>query len=89
MGAPVWILRCETGVESPGTLAKKVIVPTESLVPIPAGWSLEEMAGAGDELDHLVLIPSLIGLTHGYWFSGLAFHPSIQNRQQDQRQECR
>ena len=46
MGDTVGILRCETGVEMPGTLAEKVVVPAESLVRIPAGWSLEEMAGA-------------------------------------------
>lgn len=46
VGEMVAILRCEAGVETPGTLAEKVVVPTESLVRIPAGWSLEEMAGA-------------------------------------------
>jgi NADPH2:quinone reductase len=45
-GETVGILRCETGVETPGTLADQVVVPAESLVRIPAGWSLEEMAGA-------------------------------------------
>lgn len=46
VGETVGILRCETGVEKPGTLAEKVVVPAESLVRIPTGWSLEEMAGA-------------------------------------------
>ncbi|MDF0676924.1 MAG: zinc-binding alcohol dehydrogenase family protein [Nitrospira sp.] len=46
VGETVGILRCDTGVETPGTLAEKVVLPTESLVRIPAGWSLEEMAGA-------------------------------------------
>ena len=46
VGDTVGILRCETGVEMPGTLAEKVVVPMESLVKTPAGWSLEEMAGA-------------------------------------------
>jgi NADPH2:quinone reductase len=46
VGETVGILRCETGVETPGTLAEKVVVPAESLVRIPVGWSLEEMAGA-------------------------------------------
>jgi len=46
VGETVGILRCETGVETPGTLAEKVVVPSESLVRIPSGWSLEEMAGA-------------------------------------------
>ncbi len=45
-GETVGILRCETGVETPGTLAEKVVVPVESLVRTPTGWSLEEMAGA-------------------------------------------
>jgi NADPH2:quinone reductase len=46
VGDTVGILRCETGVETPGTLAEKVVVPVESLVRIPTGWSLEEAAGA-------------------------------------------
>lgn len=46
VGDTVGILRCEIGVEMPGTLAEKVVVPAESLVQIPTGWSLEEMAGA-------------------------------------------
>lgn len=46
VGETVGILRCETGVEMLGTLAEKVVVPAESLVRIPPGWSLEEMAGA-------------------------------------------
>lgn len=45
-GETVGVLRCEAGVEMPGTLAEKVVVPAESLVRIPAGWSLEELAGA-------------------------------------------
>jgi NADPH2:quinone reductase len=46
VGETLGILRCETGVETPGTLAEKVVVPAESVVRIPPGWSLEEMAGA-------------------------------------------
>lgn len=46
VGETVGILRCETGVETHGTLAEKVVVPAESLARLPAGWSLEEMAGA-------------------------------------------
>ncbi|MFO0698812.1 MAG: zinc-binding alcohol dehydrogenase family protein [Nitrospira sp.] len=46
VGGTVGILRCEIGVEIPGTLAEKVVVPAESLVQIPTGWPLEEMAGA-------------------------------------------
>ncbi|MDF0667390.1 MAG: zinc-binding alcohol dehydrogenase family protein [Nitrospira sp.] len=45
-GETVGILRCDAGVEKPGTLAEKVVVSAESLVRLPAGWSLEEMAGA-------------------------------------------
>jgi NADPH2:quinone reductase len=46
VGDTVGILRCETGVEMPGTLAEKVVVPAESLARIPISWSFEEMAGA-------------------------------------------
>lgn len=46
VGDTIGILRCEIGVETSGTLAEKVVVPAESLVSLPAGWSLEEMAGA-------------------------------------------
>ncbi|HEX6727534.1 MAG TPA: zinc-binding alcohol dehydrogenase family protein [Nitrospira sp.] len=46
VGETVGILRCGAGVDVPGTLAEKVVVPAESLVRIPASWSLEEMAGA-------------------------------------------
>lgn len=46
VGETVGILRCSAGVDVPGTLAEKVVVPAESVTRIPAGWSLEEMAGA-------------------------------------------
>lgn len=46
VGETVGILRCSAGVDTPGTLAEKVVVPAESVTRIPAGWSLEEMAGA-------------------------------------------
>jgi NADPH2:quinone reductase len=45
-GDLVGILRCDIGVERWGTLAEKVVVPGESLTPIPQGWTPEEMAGA-------------------------------------------
>jgi NADPH:quinone reductase len=45
-GDTVGILRCEAGVDRWGTLAEQVVVPAESVVPIPPGWSIEEMAGA-------------------------------------------
>ncbi len=45
-GDTVGILRCEAGVTSWGTLAGKVVVPADSLAPIPAGWSEQEMSGA-------------------------------------------
>lgn len=46
VGETVGILRCNVGVESWGTLAEKVVVPAESVTPVPPGWSLEEMAAA-------------------------------------------
>jgi NADPH2:quinone reductase len=45
-GDVMGILRCRAGVETWGTFAGKVVVPADSLAPVPAGWSLEEMAGA-------------------------------------------
>jgi NADPH:quinone reductase len=45
-GDTVGILRCEVGVESWGTLAEKVVVPAESVVRLPQGWSLEQTAAA-------------------------------------------
>ncbi|MGH7228747.1 MAG: quinone oxidoreductase family protein [Nitrospiraceae bacterium] len=46
VGETVGILRCDVGVEVWGTLAEKVVVPTDSVTRVPHGWSLEEMAGA-------------------------------------------
>jgi NADPH2:quinone reductase len=46
LGATVSILRGDTGVEAWGTLAEKTVVDSSHLVPIPQGWSLEEIAGA-------------------------------------------
>jgi NADPH2:quinone reductase len=46
VGEIVGILRCEAGVERWGTLAEQVAVPAASVTPVPAGWSLEEMAAA-------------------------------------------
>lgn len=46
VGETVGILRCPAGVDTPGTLAEKVVVSAESVTRIPTGWSLEEMAGA-------------------------------------------
>lgn len=40
------VLRGEVGVSRWGTLAEKVAVPLTDLLEIPAGWSLEESAGA-------------------------------------------
>ncbi len=45
-GDTVGILRCDCGVEKWGTLAEKVVVGAESVAPPPAGWSLEQTAGA-------------------------------------------
>lgn len=46
VGETVGLLRGGTGVDVWGTLAEKVVVPTVDLVPVPRGWSPEEMAGA-------------------------------------------
>lgn len=46
VGETVGILRCNIGVESWGTFAEKVVVPAESVTPVPPDWSLEQMAGA-------------------------------------------
>ncbi len=45
-GETMGILRCNVGVQRWGTLAEKVVVPAESVAPVPHGWSLEETAGA-------------------------------------------
>jgi NADPH:quinone reductase len=45
-GDTVGILRCDCGVEKWGTLAEKVVVGAASIAPPPAGWSLEQTAGA-------------------------------------------
>ncbi len=45
-GDLVGLLRCEAGVTTRGTLAEKTAVPASVLVPIPDGWSQEEIAGA-------------------------------------------
>jgi NADPH2:quinone reductase len=46
VGDTVGILRCDAGVETPGTLAELAVIPAASLTPVPRGWSLEETAGA-------------------------------------------
>jgi NADPH2:quinone reductase len=46
VGEIVAILRGNTGVEAWGTLAEKVVVEASHLVPVPEGWSYEEVAGA-------------------------------------------
>ena len=45
-GDKVVILRSEIGVNRPGTLAEKVAVRVESLVPVPPGWTDEQAGGA-------------------------------------------
>jgi NADPH:quinone reductase len=45
-GDIVGVLRCDTGVDRWGTFAEKVVVPAESLAPLPHGWSPEEMTAA-------------------------------------------
>ena len=46
IGDIVGVLRCDVGVSTWGTLAEKTVVPAASTAPVPAGWSLEEMACA-------------------------------------------
>jgi NADPH2:quinone reductase len=46
VGQTVGILRSSAGVDAWGTFAEKTVVSTASIVPVPNGWSLEEMAGA-------------------------------------------
>ncbi|MGB7220316.1 MAG: zinc-binding dehydrogenase [Vicinamibacterales bacterium] len=46
VGETMGILRGDVGVEAWGTLAEKVAVRADRLVPVPPGWSAEEMAGA-------------------------------------------
>ena len=45
-GQVLGILRCDVGIKVWGTLAEQVVAPAASLAPVPAGWSLEEMAAA-------------------------------------------
>jgi NADPH2:quinone reductase len=40
------VLRSEIGVNRPGMFAEQVVVPTESLVHLPAGWTAEQAAAA-------------------------------------------
>jgi NADPH2:quinone reductase len=46
VGDIVGVLRSDLGVATWGTLAEKTVVPAASAVPVPNGWSLEEMACA-------------------------------------------
>ncbi len=46
VGDRMVVLRGETGVSRAGTLAHKVSVSADYLVPVPQGWSDEESAGA-------------------------------------------
>ena len=45
-GDMVAILHGNVGVETWGTLAGKTVAAAAELVPVPQGWSLEEVAGA-------------------------------------------
>ncbi len=45
-GEPYVILRSDVGVNRAGTFAQHVLVPQESLVPVPPGWSLDQSACA-------------------------------------------
>jgi NADPH:quinone reductase len=44
VGDAVMILRGETGINRPGTLAEKVAVSVDNVVPVPPEWSIEEAA---------------------------------------------
>ncbi len=46
VGDRVVIVRSEIGVSRQGTFARRVAVPVGSLVPVPAGWTDEQSAGA-------------------------------------------
>jgi NADPH2:quinone reductase len=46
-GDRVMLLRSGVGVQRDGTLAEYVAVPTESLAPVPAGWTDQEAAAGG------------------------------------------
>lgn len=46
VGRTVGVLRSSVGVEVWGTLAEKVLVSPIDIVPVPEGWTLEQMAGA-------------------------------------------
>jgi NADPH2:quinone reductase len=46
LGETVGIVRGDTGVDTWGTLAEKTVVDSSHLVPVPQGWSLQEVAGA-------------------------------------------
>jgi NADPH:quinone reductase len=45
-GKKLAVLRCDVGVNEPGTFAEKVSVPTDALVEVPPGWTDEQCAGA-------------------------------------------
>jgi NADPH2:quinone reductase len=46
IGDRALLLRSEVGVHRPGTLAERVAVPVESLVPVPGGWDEAQAAAA-------------------------------------------
>lgn len=58
VGQMALVLRSEVGVTRPGMFAQQVCVPAESLVEVPAGWSLEQAAAAP-----LVYLTALQALT--------------------------
>ncbi len=45
-GDTVIVLRCQAGVNLPGTLAEFAVIPAVSLAPVPEGWTLEQAACA-------------------------------------------
>ncbi len=46
VGEKMLLLRGDVGINRPGTFAQRAVIPTESLAPIPSGWSDEQAAGA-------------------------------------------
>lgn len=57
-GDSVVVLRSDIGVRRDGTLAESVVVPEESLAPLPDGWTFEQ--GAAGPLVHLTAWRALV-----------------------------
>jgi NADPH:quinone reductase len=68
LGQQLIVLRSEIGVGRAGTFAQRVAVPVESVAEIPAGWTLEQAAGAS-----LVYLTAYQALTQWEPTRGTAF----------------